>query len=45
MQNYTLTIKRGVNNLAKAPMASMKLFVFVVWISYGLCALLYASKS
>ena len=35
-------ISRGVKVLATAFMASTKLLVFLAWISYGLCALVYA---
>ena len=35
-------ISRGVKVLATAFMASIKLLVFLAWISYGLCALVYA---
>ena len=35
-------INRGAGVLATAFMASIKLLVFLAWISYGLCALVYA---
>ena len=35
-------ISRGVKVLATTFMASTKLLVFLAWISYGLCALVYA---
>ena len=34
--------KRSWNLIATAFMASIKLLVFLAWISYGLCALVYA---